>query len=77
MFRRRSAGERRRKIVSQEWIAGQRAHNYRRTPERRLRTVEEAQAFVKEVGFCHFWPIKGAELPSLLHAIAGRARSVP
>jgi hypothetical protein len=54
-----------------------REHNYRRTPERRLRTVEEARAFVDEVGFCHFWPIKGAELPNLFHAIAGRVRPVP
>jgi len=50
---------------------------YRRIPERRLHTVEEARAFVEEVGFCHFWPIKGALLPNLFHAIAGRERPVP
>jgi len=49
----------------------------RRTPELRLRTVEEARAFVEAVGFCHFWPIKGTELPNLFYAIAGRVRSVP
>jgi hypothetical protein len=54
-----------------------REHNYRRTPERRLHTVEDAQAFVDEVGFCHFWPIKGVETPNLFHAIAGRVRPVP
>lgn len=54
-----------------------REYNYHRTPERRLRTVEEARTFVNEVGFCHFWPIKGAELPNLFHAIAGRVRPVP
>ena len=54
-----------------------RDHNYRRTPERRLHTVEEARGFVDEVGFCHFWPIKGIETPNLFHAIAGRVRSVP
>lgn len=54
-----------------------REHNYRRTPERRLHTVEDARAFVDEVGFCHFWPIKGVETPNLLHAIAGRVRPVP
>jgi hypothetical protein len=54
-----------------------REHNYRRTPERRLRTVEDARAFVEEVGFCFFWPIKGVELPNLFHAIAGRVRPVP
>ncbi|UCC63046.1 MAG: winged helix DNA-binding domain-containing protein [Anaerolineae bacterium] len=51
--------------------------NYRRTPELRLSTVEEARAFVEAVGFCHFWPIKGTELPNLFHAIVGRVRSVP
>ena len=54
-----------------------REYNYRRIPERRLRTVEEAQAFVDEVGFCHFWPIKGIETPNLFHAIAGQVRPVP
>lgn len=58
-------------------IKRRREFNYRRTPERRVRTVEEARAFVEEVGFCHFWPIKDAELPNLLHAIAGRERPVP
>jgi hypothetical protein len=63
--------------VSQAWIAERRAHNYRRTSGRRVQTVEEARAFVDEVGFCHFWPVKGAELPNLFHAIAGRIRAVP
>jgi hypothetical protein len=58
-------------------ILRRREHNYRRTPGRRLRTVEEAQAFVEEVGFCFFWPIKSVELPNLFHAIAGRVRPVP
>ena len=54
-----------------------RERNYHRTPERRITTVEEARAFVDEVGFCFLWPIKDIELPSLFHAIAGRARPVP
>jgi len=58
-------------------IAQRREFNYRRTPERRLRSVAGARAFVAEVGFCHFWPIKGAELPNLFHAIAGQNRVVP
>jgi hypothetical protein len=61
----------------QKWIAEQRDYNYRRTPDRRLQTLDEAQAFIEEVGFCHFWPVKGAELPNLFHAIAGRVRAVP
>ena len=58
-------------------IERQREFNYRRTPERRVRTLEEARAFIEEVDFCHFWPIKGIELPNLFHAIAGRVRPVP
>src|SRR5437764_2525442 len=49
---------------------------YRRTPELRLRSLEDALAFVEERGFVYFWPIDGAELPSLWQAVAG-ARPVP
>ncbi len=63
--------------ISQEWITERRAYNYHRTPERRIQTIEAARAFVEEVGFCHFWPIKGIETPNLFHAIAGRIRPVP
>jgi hypothetical protein len=63
--------------VKAEEILRRRDHNYRRTSERRLHTVDEAQAFVEEVGFCFFWPIKGVEMPNLFHAIAGRVRPVP
>lgn len=65
------------KIISQEWIAAKREYNYHRIPERRVQSIEEARAFVEEVGFCHFWPIKGIETPNLFHAIAGRGRAVP
>jgi hypothetical protein len=58
-------------------ILRQREFNYRRTAERRVQTVEEARVFVEEVGFCHFWPIKGVEMVNLFHAIAGRVRPVP
>lgn len=64
-------------IVSQEWLADRRDYCYRRTPARRVHTVDEARAFVDEVGFCHFWPIQGIELPNLFHAIAGCVRPVP
>jgi hypothetical protein len=63
--------------IALEWVEQQRAHNYRRTPQRRIQTPEAARAFVEEVGFCHFWPIKGVEMPNLFHAIAGRIRPVP
>jgi hypothetical protein len=58
-------------------IAAARAYRYHRTPARRVQTVDAARAFVEEVGFCHFWPIQGVELPNLFHAIAGRVRAVP
>jgi hypothetical protein len=54
-----------------------REERYCRTQERRIQTVEEARAFVERVGFCFLWPIKGIEMPSLFHAIAGRVRDVP
>ncbi len=63
--------------ITPDAISRLRDHAYHRTEERRLHTVEEARAFVDEVGFCHFWPIKGVETPNLFHAIAGRERSVP
>ncbi len=63
--------------ISKAWIVEQRNVRYRRTPEQRVTTVAEARTFVDDVGFCHFWPIKGIETPNLLHAIAGRARDVP
>jgi hypothetical protein len=46
---------------------------YGRTPDRRVRTPAAARRFVKRVGFCLFWPTRGVEAPTLLHAIAGRA----
>jgi hypothetical protein len=63
--------------VTREWIEEQRAYNYHRTPQRRIESPQAALEFVDEVGFCHFWPIKGAELPNLFQAIAGRVRPVP
>jgi hypothetical protein len=64
-------------LKAAEALLRQREWNYHRTPERRLSTPSDAQAFVAEVGFCHFWPIAGAELPNLFHAIAGCVRAVP
>ncbi len=63
--------------VTEKWVIERREQRYRRTPARRVQSVEEARAFVDEVGFCHFWPIKGIETPNLFHAIAGRERAVP
>jgi hypothetical protein len=54
-----------------------REERYCRTPARRIQSVEEARGFVDRVGLCFLWPIKGIEMPSLFHAIAGRVRNVP
>jgi hypothetical protein len=47
---------------------------WRRRRELRLRTPTEARRFVRQVGFCLFWPTQGVEMPNLLQAIAGNAR---
>lgn len=44
---------------------------FRLTPDRRVRTPDDALAFVNERGFVYFWPIKGVTLPSLWAAVAG------
>lgn len=48
-----------------------RRRTFRLDPDRRLRTVAEAQAFVRERGFIFFWPIQGVPFPSLWTAVAG------
>ncbi len=58
-------------------LSALRDHNYRRTPDRRVHTINQAVDFINEVGFAFFWPIKGVEAPNLFHAICGRARDVP
>jgi hypothetical protein len=63
--------------LSREKIDQRREWNYRRRLDRKVETPEEALQFVNQVRFCHLWPIKGAELPNLFEAIAGRGRPVP
>lgn len=64
-------------MLTQTDIADLRAARYHRTAALRIQTEAEARAFVTEMGFCHFWPIQGAEMPNLFEAIAGRVRAVP
>jgi hypothetical protein len=54
-----------------------RDRHYRGRPELRLRTRDEALAFVNEVGFCFVFPGRGEEAPSLWEAVCGEARPVP
>jgi hypothetical protein len=48
-----------------------RAQTHRTLPGRRLKSPEEAIAYVNERGFVYFWPIQGVVLPSLWVAVAG------
>ncbi len=53
-----------------------RLHDYRAgafyaRPELRVKTIDEAIAFVNTRGFAFFWPIKEMVLPSLWAAVAG------
>lgn len=52
-------------------IEAYRTHTYRLSPERRIRTREQAVRFVEERGFVCFWPIKGVPLPNLWSAVSG------
>jgi hypothetical protein len=53
-----------------------RALTFRTAAGRRIATKEEAIAFVNELGYVYFWPIKEVTLPSLWAAVAGD-RPVP
>lgn len=54
-----------------------RDRRYRRSPEARLRSADDALAFVNDVGFCFLFSSKGIEMPTLWEAICGEARDVP
>jgi hypothetical protein len=56
---------------SAEKVRAYRAYAFRLTEERRLRSKQEAVAFVRERGFVFFWPIKDVLMPSLWAAVAG------
>jgi len=44
---------------------------YHRTPELRLRSEEQALAFIDEVGFCYLFGDRDVEIPTLFAAITG------
>ena len=60
--------------ISAGTLSAFRTHTYCSAPDRRLKSPEEAVAFVKERGYVYFWPIKGVEMPSLWAAVAGNRR---
>jgi hypothetical protein len=57
--------------VSESALRAYRQQTFRLKASLRLRSQDDAVAFVNERGFVHFWPIKGADLPSLWMAVAG------
>ena len=59
------------KKISSDLIRAYRAQTFRLSPENRLKTQEDAVAYVNERGFVHLWPITGVILPSLWVAVAG------
>jgi hypothetical protein len=61
--------------LADEW-AERRRWRFRQTPDRRVHTIDEALAFVDEVGLCVFQGEKGG-LPSFYGAIAGRDGPAP
>jgi hypothetical protein len=48
-----------------------RAGTFRLAPKLKLKSPDDAVAFVNERGFVYFWPNKGVDLPSLWSAVAG------
>jgi hypothetical protein len=57
--------------LSQARLGEYRAGSYRLKPGGRIKTQDEAVAFVNELGYVYLWPVKGIELPSLWVAAAG------
>jgi hypothetical protein len=57
--------------ISAARLKAYRAQTYRLRPALSLKSAEDALKFVNERGFIYFWPITGAELPSLWAAVAG------
>lgn len=62
---------------SVETVEAWRDRRYRRRPDLRLHTAEEALAFINDVGFCFLFPESGIEIPTLWEAICGERRPVP
>jgi len=62
--------------LSLDQLKAYHARTFHLTPDRVLKTPEDAVRFVEERGFVYFWPVKGMPFPSLWAAVAGD-RPVP
>jgi hypothetical protein len=60
-----------------EQVRAWRDQRYRRKPHLKVRTPQEALAFVEDVGFCFLFPARKVEMPSLWEAICGGSRPLP
>lgn len=63
-------------ILSKSALAEYRAKTYRTAPGTRITLLDEAVEYINARGFIFFWPVKGADAPSLWNAAAGD-RPVP
>ncbi|MBN2149116.1 MAG: hypothetical protein JW726_17150 [Anaerolineales bacterium] len=57
--------------LSPQRLQEYRSTTFRISPSRRVKSKEEAIAFVQERGFIYFWPIRGIPLPNLWAAVVG------
>ena len=57
--------------LSEQRLTDYRRETFHRDPARRLKSKQDAVAFVNQRGFVFFWPNKGVTLPSLWTAVAG------
>ncbi|MCD6520419.1 MAG: hypothetical protein J7M05_10915 [Anaerolineae bacterium] len=60
-----------------ERIEALRDIRYWRTPEKRVRTEEEALQFIEAVGFCYLFGDRAVEIPTLWGAVTGSRRPLP
>src|SRR5512142_3094111 len=58
-------------VALEKRLRAYRARTFHTAPGARVKTKDEAVAFVNERGFAYFWPIKEVSLPSLWAAVAG------
>jgi len=56
-------------------LVAARDQRYRRRPELRVHTLDQALDFVNDVGFCFVFGDQNVEIPTLFEAIAGRPRA--
>lgn len=64
-------------LFTRQDLEAARADRYRQRPHLRVRTEDEALAFLNDVGLCLLFSARALELPSLWGAICGQDRPAP